>query len=270
MEHTAVTVTEGPAITASHGAYYPMTVQDCIAAWLESKTERSKSAKTARAYRDTIGQFRAALTSAGYDLQSDPRTVALAAQGYAARSVTGAPVSASTFNQRLAILSSFYTYAIKHGVCEQNPLNIVERRPKQVTHAALPIEAQAIKDRLASIDRDTPEGKRDYALLVLALATGRRASELAALRWRHLQINGSQVRVTWERCKGGKMMFDELNIRTSAALLSYLQSIYGSNLASLPGDAPIWVSCSRQNAGRAIGVQSISDICQARLGTSKW
>jgi site-specific recombinase XerD len=246
-----------------------MSLQECIAAWLDEKKGRTMSAKTERAYTDAIEQFRSMLRSAGYDLDSDPRTVSLAAQGYAGRSATGGQVSPSTFNQRLAILSSFFTYAIKRGVCAHNPIDLVDRRPRQVEHAALPLDSQAVKMRLADIDRNEPEGQRDYALLLVALATGRRRAELAGLRWQDIKVNGSRVVVTWRRCKGAKKMRDELNTRTSAVLLSYLRSVYGPDLAALPGDAPVWVSFSRQNPGGAIGGQTIADICQARLGTSK-
>jgi len=48
-----------------------------IAAWLDAKSKRSGSAKTARAYADAITDFRAVLISAGLDLDSDPRPVSL-------------------------------------------------------------------------------------------------------------------------------------------------------------------------------------------------
>src|SRR5689334_7390654 len=88
-----------------------------IEAWLHAKGKRSGSLKTSRAYVDTISAFRAALRDGEYDLDSDPRAVSLAAQGWAGQSLRGdREVSASTFNQRLAILSSFYGYARKQGL----------------------------------------------------------------------------------------------------------------------------------------------------------
>lgn len=249
--------------------HYHLTIEQCMVAWLAAKVGRTQSAKTERAYRTAIAQFRQALLSTGFDLDSNPRTVALAAQAWAMRGEKKGSVSASTFNQRLAILSSFYTYAIKQGVCQQNPVGLVDRRPKQTKEAALPLDRDDVKWRLQQIDKDMPEGKRNYALLSLALATGRRAHELAGLRWEHLQVSGNTLIVTWAHCKGGKIMHDELKPRMANVLLSYLRSIYGPDLSSLPANAPVWISFSRNNKGGAICVQAIADICQKHLGTSK-
>ena len=44
-----------------------------------------------------------------------------------------------------------------------------------------------VRRRLAQIDRTTLAGQRDYALLSVALITGRRRAELAGLRTGHVQ-----------------------------------------------------------------------------------
>ena len=49
-----------------------------------------------------------------------PSVVAPAAQGWAASSKRAATVAPNTYNQRLASLSSFYQYAIKHEVLTAN------------------------------------------------------------------------------------------------------------------------------------------------------
>ncbi len=52
----------------------------------------------------------------------------------------------------------------------------------------------------------------------------------------------------------------------------YLHALYGDAVlqeGSSP-DAPVWVSSSRNGSrGQALGIQSIADICERRLGTSK-
>ena len=55
--------------------------------------------------------FRALLRGRGQDLDGDPAALALLAQAWAG---TGAP-SPATYNQRLAILSSFYKFGRKQG-----------------------------------------------------------------------------------------------------------------------------------------------------------
>src|SRR4051812_13963951 len=80
-----------------------------IAAWLHAKTGRTGSQRTVRAYADTLASFRAAVPAAGPDLDGEARALALLAQAWAA---SGDPAPA-TFNQRLAVVSSFYRYAYR-------------------------------------------------------------------------------------------------------------------------------------------------------------
>jgi integrase len=179
-------------------------------------------------------------------------------------------VSPATYNQRLAILSSFYSYARRHGLFSgENPIGRVERRPVHIYGDASALAYKEVKNNLAAIDRTQPVGKRDYALLSVALQTGRRLSELASLRRSNLKFDGATITVHWHRTKGGKAMSDRLPQPLSRVLAEWLSSYYGNQLSALPQDAPVWVSLSRQNKGAALGIQTIADICEKRLGTSK-
>ncbi len=248
-----------------------LTLDQVLRAWLHAKSSRTESTKTERAYGDAIAKFRAVLQDAGLDLDSpNMPLVSTFAQGWASKNTkTGGLVSSATFNQRLAILSSFYTYAIKKCVCSANPILLVDRRPESHPHAAHPIDTGAVITILGQIDRETVEGLRNHALLSLAFSTGRRAKELAGLRWGHIHLAGGKMVITWVRCKGAKVMTDEIKPKTQLALLTYLQAVYGADLAQLPANAPIWVSFSNNNHGGAISTQAISDICGEHLGTSK-
>lgn len=251
------------------GKHTVMTLDQCIAAWIHAKAYRSESKKTKIAYQDTLTQFRELLVSQGIDLDADASILAPLAQGWAGRGKDGSDVLPSTFNQRLSILSSFYKYAIKHEVLHSNPIERVERRVIRKEEAAHHLASSAVKTGLASIDRSTLEGKRDYALLAVALETGRRVSELAGLRYGHMQKHGNTCTVTWVRCKGNKQMTDELPERTTKALYEYLHAHYGATLRRLRADAAVWVSYSPHNEGEAIGVRTISRISEKYLGTSK-
>jgi site-specific recombinase XerD len=261
----------GSIVDADPRADASMTIEQCITAWLDEKRGASGSERTHDAYRDTLASFRAALLSVGLDLDSDAKTLAVAAQGFAAlsTSIHHTNVTNSTYNQRLAILSSFYEYALRFDVLSHNPIGRVKRRKLGKKDAARPIAIEDVKHGLQQIDRTTHEGLRDYALLSVALATGRRASELASLRYGHLRRVGNQCHVDWSHCKGNKQMEDMLPVKTTHALYTYLQSVYGSQLGQLPNDAPVWVSFSKQNKGEAIGTRTISNMCEEYLGTSK-
>lgn len=245
------------------------SIENMIAAWLHAKGNRSGSARTLKAYRATIAEFRFVLQSAGLDLDSDQRAVRLIAQSWAGESRRASTVTASTFNTRLGIVSSFYGYAVKVELLQSNPITRLDRRSTHSYASARPIAASAIRDGLAAIDRATLTGKRDFALLTVALTTGRRLAELAALRLGDVSIAGDLVTLTFRHCKGGKVMVDTLSNKVTAALLDYLHASYGERLSDAPISAPIWVSKSNRSNGKAIGVRAISGICEARLGVSK-
>lgn len=248
-----------------------LTLDQCITSWLAAKIQHTGSVQTRRAYTTIIEQFRATLHSAGLELTSDATLIATLAQGWASVGQDGAQASSSTFNQRLSILSSFYKYAKARQICMANPIDLVERQKRKTPNAALPMEASEVADRLSRIDCTNLEGMRDHTLLTVAVMTGRRASELASLRWSDLRFTGKQrqtIVITWQ-CKGNEVMTDELHARTTERLLQYLHAVYGADLGSLTADAPIWVSLSNNNYREAITDQAIADICKDRLGTSK-
>lgn len=246
-----------------------MSLDQCITAWLDAKKGRSGSEKTYIAYRDTLTEFRAVLRNVGRDLDADASIVAPLAQGWANISKReGETVTAATYNQRLAVLSSFYRYAMKHEVLADNPITRVDRHvgPKNAAH---PIDPSGVKSGLTQIDRSTVEGKRDYAILSIALATGRRVSELANLRYGHIQKQGETALIIWERCKGGKKMTDVLQAKTTDALYEYLSAVYGKDLYQAPKESPVWVSFSDRNKGQAISARTLQRVCEKYLGTSK-
>jgi integrase len=234
-----------------------------IQSWLNAKTGKSGSQQTRRKYQQTLADFRATLAALGYDLDSEPGYVLAVAERWAeARNP-----SPATHNHRLAVVNSFYTYAVKMGYLTTAPaLDRIEKRKVHTygkVTALLPAEAKA---RLGAIDTSTLAGQRDFALLLVALTTGRRVAELAALRWADCKLSGNRVTVTFNRAKGGKTMVDTLSPGASKALLVWLQAFYGSNLATLPADSPLWVSFSGNSRGKALSTVSMEALCQKHMG----
>ncbi len=102
----------------------------------------------------------------------------------------------------------------------------MERRPVHLYSDAAALAYKEVKSNLAAIDRSQPVGKRDYALLSVALQTGRRLSELASLRRSNLKFDGAIITIHWHRTKGGKTMSDRLPQPLSRALAEWLSSYY--------------------------------------------
>jgi integrase/recombinase XerC len=244
-----------------------------IAAWLDAKRGASGSERTYTTYHDILQSARHALQSVGLDLDSALPAVALALQGWAAGRylagvrVTGT-VAPATFNQRMAIVSSFYAYAHKRGLVAGNPADLVERRKVGSYDAAEALDPAEARTRLQAINRTTWVGLRDYALLSVALTTGRRLAEIVGWRWGDVKLAGEVVTLSTKRGKGGKVFADRLPQRTGRALMAWLHAYYGERLGDLPGTAPLWVNLSRAAAEPDLPLSrhGVDDLVRARLG----
>jgi site-specific recombinase XerD len=159
------------ALVTSQGDY---PLETAIVLWIHEKGKRSKSYKTRRAYADTLAHFRVLLRQAGVDLDGPTREVATIAQGWAALpKPDGSPVAATTHNQRLAILSSFFSFVRKRKLLLlENPVEGIERMPVQSYASASPLDPGTVQKRMRAIDRTTIAGTRDHVLLAIALQTG--------------------------------------------------------------------------------------------------
>jgi site-specific recombinase XerD len=108
--------------------------------------------------------------------------------------------SARTRNTRLAAIHSLFRYAAlrhpEHAELIQRVLAIPNKRHDRSDVSYLqPVEVDVL---LAAPDRGTWFGRRDHALLVLAVQTGLRVSELTGLNEEDLEL-GPGARV---RCRG--------------------------------------------------------------------
>lgn len=256
-----------------------VTTQDypidfAISAWLHAKTQRSHSERTQGEYQTTLDSFRRFCRAAGYDLDGPTRELATLAQAWAARRRPGRgedrPVSPATLNLRLSVVSSFYRYARRMGhlSCD-NPIDRLERAPVQSYAAATPLAAAYVAERMAIIPTSSPSGRRDKALLAIALATGRRLSEVAGMRVGDVSCaGGGHANIVWRRLKGGKVMADTLPVGPSALLHAYMKR----DRAGADADSPVWISYSgpRSTRGQALGRRSCERVCARRLGVSKF
>lgn len=260
-----------------------------IAGWIDAKRKKSGSPKTEKAYLDTINQFRAALQYKGLDLDSlsplpieqyqglsSRQVVTLTAQEYAGWSVDPEKiVKPTTHNQRLAILSSFYEYAILQDFLDYNPIKKVERAKVQQYKSSKALTSEQTAEGLSSIDLEIPRGKRDYAILSLLLATGRRVSEVAGLHWHDVQMSRDErVTLNFPALKGGKEQSDNLDASSSRALLSWLRCYYGPDLHQIAPETPLWVSLAEggrngKSYGQPLAIRSFTDICKRYLHTGK-
>lgn len=100
--------------------------------------------------------------------------------------------SANTVALKLSILRSFYDYLIAGGHLERNPAStrLVSVPPASDTPAGRALTPKEVRHLLSGPDCSTPEGARDYALMLLMLRLGLRVTEactirLSYIKWSH-------------------------------------------------------------------------------------
>ena len=105
--------------------------------------------------------------------------------------------SVRTRNARLAAIHSLFRFAaLRHPEHAADIARVLAIPAKRADHALVTYLTELELDTLlASPDRSTWTGRRDHTLLLLAVQTGLRASELAGLRCQDIELGtGASVR----------------------------------------------------------------------------
>ncbi len=187
--------------------------------------QRRASAHTIASYRDT---FRLLLQFAARRLHKPPSALALQqidaplVLAFLDELESTRKVGARTRNLRLTAIHSFCHYASfempSHAAQLQRILAIPAKR---FTRTLVPFLRRAEVDALlAAPDQRTWSGRRDHALILLAVQTGLRLSELTGLHREDVQLgSGAHVHVIG---KGRKERCTPLSKDTRAVLAAWL------------------------------------------------
>jgi integrase len=168
------------------------------------------------------------------------------------RELEGKGISPGTTYQHACLLSSFYSWALRDPEIGQhlkgNPARLA--RPK----APKPYQTESVKAmsdeevqaligvvRRRALSGDLV-GKRDYALLVMYLATGLRRQEIISLRGK--DIHADETLILAYRAKGGDYRSREVREpQVKGALLDYLSA--AGRMHALKTDSPLWTRHDR-------------------------
>ncbi len=133
---------------------------------------------------------------------------------------SGRPPAAATIGARIACVSSFYRFLIRMGLVASNPCDAVER-PRTVVAPARGYSAEEVK-RLLAVVPHTVAGRRDRAIVLTLLLTGRRRAEVMGLQAKDLTVDGDVAQYSY-RGKGGKRGRRELPRPAFEAIVASLR-----------------------------------------------
>ena len=154
---------------------------------------------------------------------------------------SGRTPSSMTVGARIACLSSFYRFLIRMGLVLSNPCDAIER-PRTIQSVARGYSAEEVR-RLLAVVPDTVAGRRDLAILLTLVLTGRRRSEVIGLRAGDLSLEGETCFYAY-RGKGGKRGRRELPRPAYEAILATLVDA-GKQLAAMAPEESLWQAGAR-------------------------
>ena len=224
--------------------------------------QRQASPHTIASYRDT---FRLLLSFAEQRLKKAPSTLRLEdldtpfIGAFLDHLEKERGNSARSRNARLAALHSFFRYVALHeprmSALAQRVLAIPQKRyhRTQIQFLTRP-EIEAL---MAAPDQTTWAGRRDRTLLLVAVQTGLRVSELIGLRCEHVVLGtGAHVQCTG---KGRKDRCTPLRREAAAALRAWLAERKGQ-----PAD-PVFPNAR----GRALSTDGVEYILAKHVATAQ-
>jgi integrase/recombinase XerD len=200
-------------------------------------TQRNVSSNTLLSYRDTIKLFLAfaarRLSTEVVDLNVDDLT-AVVVLAFLDHLEQERGNGIATRNARLAALRTFYRHIGAHDPLSleqcQRVVAIPSKRGR--TKVVNYLERDELEAILNEIDRDRPEGRRDYAMLSLTYQTGARVSETLTVRACDLELEPPATVRLWG--KGRKERLLPLWRRTAVLLNALLEERGVAPQSALP------------------------------------
>ena len=122
------------------------------------------------------------------------------------------------------ILRSFLRYLHNSGITEEDFSQKVVSVPgvRQAAHLPSTLTVEQIESVLDCIDRESPMGKRDYALLLLASRLGLRVSDIRNLKVVDIHWETREIRITQTKTKEPLVL--PLPVDVGWAIIDYLKN----------------------------------------------
>jgi site-specific recombinase XerD len=214
----------------------PSAWDGALYAFLVEKGNRSGSRRTVESYSRMLWPFFADLGKTPDRVK--PADVLAWVHGIGK---SGRTPSSTTVGARIACLSSYFHFLIRMGLVVSNPCDGIER-PRATQSIARGYSADEVR-RLLSVVPDTAAGRRDRAILLTLVLTGRRRAEVIGLTAGNVSIEGETVFYSY-RGKGGKRGRRELPRPAYEAICASLADA-GKELSAVAPEESLWQAAAR-------------------------
>lgn len=187
----------GYALRHSHHDYsVPLEYVRLLEEYLARCQKNNGSSGTIRVKRTKIKQFFCFLDGRGLDLTN------LTAAEISDFMTTLCRYHRATIHVFSSVLRDFFRYLHENGTLETD-LSPSVPRPKIYVEENIPETwtPEEVRQLLSVIDRSNAIGKRDYAMLLLAILLGMRAGDICALKFKNLDWHQKLITYTQQKTK---------------------------------------------------------------------
>jgi len=220
-----------PAVTGE-----PSPWDEVLMAFLAEKLRRSGSRRTVESYSRMLFPLFGRLG------KTPDQVTAPEVLGWAhGVGLSGRVPSSTTVGARIACLSSFYRFTVRMGILTANPCDALER-PRSIQAPARGYSAEEVR-RLFGVVPDTLAGRRDRAILLVLVLTGRRRAEVIGLKAGDLSLEGETAMYRYIG-KGHKTGRRELARPAFDAICATLADI-GKDLTTMDASESVWQAGAR-------------------------
>lgn len=217
-------------------------------AWLDAKD------RTAQTYTANIRRFAEYLTK--HDESRPTRETVIAW----VKSLDAEGKSAATIHGYLTAVKLFFRWAEQEGLYP-NVADRVKGKKQDADHKKDYLTVEQAKNLIASVDRSTLKGKRDYAILLLMITTGLRTVSVVSADVGDVERRATGA-VLYYLCKGHdeKAVYVKLAPPVLSALDDYL-----SARGEIKKSDPLFASDANRNAGSRMTTRSVSRIAKESM-----
>src|ERR1035437_1258945 len=229
---TTMTAQPLPALASGD----PSTWDQALYGFLVEKGNRSGSKRTVESYSRMLWPFFAERSLTPDRVK--PGDVLAWVHGIGR---SGRTPSSTTVGARIACLSSYFRFLIRMGLVVSNPCDAVER-PRAIQSVARGYSAEEVR-RLLAVVQDNVAGRRDRAILLTLVLTGRRRTEGISLKAGDLSIEGETYFHAY-RAKGGKRGRRE-RPHPACAAIGARRARAGKEVAGMAPTGALWQAPAR-------------------------
>jgi integrase/recombinase XerC len=180
--------------------------------------ERNASPLTAKSYREDLTSLADYLTQAHGRTPSPAQITPLDLRGYVS-ALHEAGYAKSSVARRLASLRTFYKFALREGLAENNPAKPL-RNPRPDRKLPHFLSTDEIARLLGAPPATTPMGQRDRAILETMYSAGLRVSEVVGINDAVLDLAEGLVRI---RGKGRRERLAPIGSFAAKAITRWLR-----------------------------------------------